>query len=897
MKKTNKILAIFMVLLMLVQVVMPMSAFAEESANEILTLDTPEVFEYQPDPEDNGMEFYYDFTPEAAGRYNFDVSFPGEWANVYLYEVESGDDIMSVWTDEYTIIGGDLEAGKLYTLQISIWPEAAGLGEVIVTEAPAVTGVEVITLPYTTTYLKDEIDPEDTELGYWGLELKVTFDDSSFEEVGYDGDYTFAKGYQVEINTVLTDGADLGKTTVEVGGKTDTFQLDIIDNPVKKIEYVGKPISIIENTAGSFNTDADDKEFFYYDVNDIYYDDIFKVTFTDGSTDLVGIYENIIDNNSIGYTTNQHEDHWYPGEKNIITVNFGNVTCEVNVEIKPSDVKSIAVKANPTTQYMFGSYEHGYISDGTYNIYVSDVDGLKFEVTYKDGSKKTFNGDDVDIYREKLGDNYFAIDSNVSVEKPGTFEVPFNFNGCESKFKITVTPSNVKTFELIKNPTKTSVPEGFVTGYLGAEFKITYTDGKTDTVKVTKENVGVMGDSAIVFLDNSEEIIQINSEGEGIKAFYCGVGCDLPDITYTEPLDVVDIDVKNFGKDNMEIILIFGDDSSETIKVDRVDTLGGLGGGPSEQEYDVFYTDSKYGLMEIVTEVYKNAGLPVENYLYALDCTYFEEINQTVKLSKIAIASKPSIVRYEKGEKFDAAGLVVKTIYDNGYEGEIYYDEGLYKLEISAVDTSKEDTKTVKVKFQGKEASFTIEVGGAFKDVKKGAWYEQYVTYATKYGIFNGTGNGNFSPDAKLSRAQFVQVLANIEGVELDNSIKTDFKDVASGKWYTGAVAWAAENEIVSGSGDGKFNPNADVSREQMCVILVNFMEKYWHGEFNKEVIATTFADDAQISGWAKTSVYKAFRAGLVTGTGNNKFSPKLSATRSQGATIFTKFHEEYIAW
>ena len=896
MKKTGKILAIFMVLLMLVQVVMPLSAFAVKKKE--LTLGVLESFDFESSPEGNSLNYTYDFTPETTGRYNFAVVFPYEWADVYVWDFETGEQLAYSWSEDSARIGADLEAGKTYKFTVELWPEADGFCEILVTKAPAVTGVEIIANPFADdAILKDEINPEDTELGYWGLELKVTFDDGSFEEVDYNGDYTFANGYKVNVNTVLEDGADLGKTTVEVGGKTDTFKIDIIDNPVKKIEYVGKPISIIENTSGEFEEDGAGNEFFFYHVSEIYQDDVFKVTFTDGTTDLVSLFDAIVGSQSIGYTMNQQETHWKPGADNVISFNFGNVEYKLKIEIKPSNVKKITVISNPTTEYIFGSYDNGYMYDGGYNIYINELDGLKFEVTFKDGSKKIFTGDDADLNRGKLGDYYFAANTGAYTEKPGTVEVPFNFNGCEAKCKITVKPSNIKSLELVKAPTKSSVPDGFVTGYIGAEFKVTYTDGKTQTIKVTKENVGVMGDSSVVFVDDSNEILQIHFDNDDLKAFYGGVSCDVPEPTYTAMLNVVDIDVKNFGKSNMELILIFGDGTKETIKIDRVDTMGGMGGGPSDVEYDFYYTDTKYGLLEISTEVFKEAGLPVQNNLYACNHVFTEDINKNAKLSKIVIASNPTVVRYKKGEKFDPSGLVIKAIYDNGCEGEIYYDEELYEIEISAVDTSKEGTKTVKVKFEGKEATFTIEVGGSFKDVKKGAWYEQYVDYATKYGIFNGTGNGNFSPDAKLSRAQFVQVLANIEGVDLDNSIKTDFKDVASGKWYTGAVAWAAKNEIVSGSGDGKFNPNADVSREQMCVILVNFMEKYWHGEFNKEVIATTFADDAQISSWAKKSVYKAFRAGLVTGTGNNKFSPKLSATRSQGATIFTKFHDEYIAW
>ena len=105
----------------------------------------------------------------------------------------------------------------------------------------------------------------------------------------------------------------------------------------------------------------------------------------------------------------------------------------------------------------------------------------------------------------------------------------------------------------------------------------------------------------------------------------------------------------------------------------------------------------------------------------------------------------------------------------------------------------------------------------------------------------------------------------------------------------------AAKNGIVSGVGDGKFDPDAKVTREQMCVMIVNYIENYQKRTLSVTTNASTFADDAKIAGWAKTAVYKCAKAGLVSGVGDGKFDPKASATRAQGATIFTDFFKEYM--
>ena len=164
------------------------------------------------------------------------------------------------------------------------------------------------------------------------------------------------------------------------------------------------------------------------------------------------------------------------------------------------------------------------------------------------------------------------------------------------------------------------------------------------------------------------------------------------------------------------------------------------------------------------------------------------------------------------------------------------------------------------------------------------------------YGIFKGTSSNTFSPNTDMTRAQFVQVFANISGVDTSNSnVNSGFSDVPKGKWYTAAVTWAAQNGIVNGVGGGRFDPNANVTREQMCVMIVNYIENYQKRTLNVTANASTFADDKNISSWAKTAVYKCAKAGLVNGVGNNMFDPKSSATRAQGATIFTKFFKEYM--
>ena len=188
------------------------------------------------------------------------------------------------------------------------------------------------------------------------------------------------------------------------------------------------------------------------------------------------------------------------------------------------------------------------------------------------------------------------------------------------------------------------------------------------------------------------------------------------------------------------------------------------------------------------------------------------------------------------------------------------------------------------------------DLSGVFKDVKSNAWYKYYVDYAVSFGIFTGTSNNTFSPNDNITRAQFVQVLANVQGVDTSNrNIKTQFSDVPAKKWYTAAVKWASENKIVNGIGDGKFDPNANVTREQMCLMLVNFA-KFKSITLKSVEAKENFSDDTKISKWAKVAVYTCQQADIVNGKGGGKFDPQGTGTRAEASVIFTKFHKDYLA-
>ena len=182
-----------------------------------------------------------------------------------------------------------------------------------------------------------------------------------------------------------------------------------------------------------------------------------------------------------------------------------------------------------------------------------------------------------------------------------------------------------------------------------------------------------------------------------------------------------------------------------------------------------------------------------------------------------------------------------------------------------------------------------------FKDVKADGWYKSYIDYVATYGILNGTGNNMFGVDTTMTRAQFVQVFANLCGIDTsDKNVTSKFTDVEAGKWYAPAVKWAAEQGIVAGTSATTFDPEGVVDRQTMCMMLVNFA-KFMKVELVSDVDKTVFPDDAKIAAWAKNAVYACQQAGIVKGNENGYFQPLKSASRAEVSVIIAVFHQDYM--
>ena len=202
-------------------------------------------------------------------------------------------------------------------------------------------------------------------------------------------------------------------------------------------------------------------------------------------------------------------------------------------------------------------------------------------------------------------------------------------------------------------------------------------------------------------------------------------------------------------------------------------------------------------------------------------------------------------------------------------------------------DKKKEEQKSAEEKkkeaLKAKSETERNAILTQFKDIGADHWALNAIAHSVARGYFKGEGEGRFAPNRAITRAEFVTILGRKAGIT-PSGASTAFKDVKGNAYYAPYVAWAASAGMIQGTGGGKFEPNRTITREEMAVILDKFLSH------EKKAYASAakgqFHDGTTISSWAKDSVEKMTRQGLLNGMGNGNFAPKESFSRAQAAQV-----------
>lgn len=245
------------------------------------------------------------------------------------------------------------------------------------------------------------------------------------------------------------------------------------------------------------------------------------------------------------------------------------------------------------------------------------------------------------------------------------------------------------------------------------------------------------------------------------------------------------------------------------------------------------------------------------------------DINLAVSSGRAIVQSSDSLFKWSCDENIgtvDTNGVFTAVAVANGSQsGKIRASSGVNNVEIPVSISASAQT-------------------GSFADTG-GHWADQYIADLSKKGIINGMGENKFLPEAPLTRAQFVTLLAKLSGDDITNVAPAGFKDVTPEDWYNSSVNWGYASGVVKGLTADSFAPQLKITREQMTVMICNY------ATYKKKVIPQSgetkkFKDSGAISSWAAAEVVTAVGGGIINGMPDGRFQPAGFATRAQAAKV-----------
>ena len=202
----------------------------------------------------------------------------------------------------------------------------------------------------------------------------------------------------------------------------------------------------------------------------------------------------------------------------------------------------------------------------------------------------------------------------------------------------------------------------------------------------------------------------------------------------------------------------------------------------------------------------------------------------------------------------------------------------------AATTTTEETSETTTADVENNTEATTENTADdytGFIDVK-GLWCENIVNTLHDLGLVNGRTEDKFAPNDNLTRAELVQLLANLSGADLNAYANADakFADVETNAWYYASVMWAADNNIVYGVGNDMFAPDTSITREDTAAIIYRYLGVDAAADSNN------FTDTNEISAYASDAVNTLSAVGIINGYPDNTFRPKNTITRAEAASV-----------
>lgn len=291
----------------------------------------------------------------------------------------------------------------------------------------------------------------------------------------------------------------------------------------------------------------------------------------------------------------------------------------------------------------------------------------------------------------------------------------------------------------------------------------------------------------------------------------------------------------------------------------------------------VYAQDSTNGMVELT---YDANALEVESVSSAAPLNSVQQSGSTVKVGFAgadAFTGNAAVVKF----RIISDTVVYTTVRMNVLEDGVQTPDETEKMLLKLKDTTETTDTPAQKETEKTEARFA--------DVQPGDWFYDDVMGMVSEGYMNGVSTQYFDPNGTLTRGMLVTILYRMEGEPVP-SVSNHFGDVADGMYYTRAITWAAEQELVNGYDAATFGPNDKITRQQLATILWRYAQYKKLDVRANGSLMPELADRSLIASWAGEAVSWAYSRGIVRGKDTGCFDPEGSATRAEAATMLNRF-------
>ena len=276
------------------------------------------------------------------------------------------------------------------------------------------------------------------------------------------------------------------------------------------------------------------------------------------------------------------------------------------------------------------------------------------------------------------------------------------------------------------------------------------------------------------------------------------------------------------------------------------------------------------------------------------------QLGNAIEFSVTATGNGKTIELNQFGSTYVDRSIVLTVPVDAARSTVVLYDPSTGQFSFVPAVFNKQANGSTKITFKrnGNSIYTVLSSTKTFNDINK-HWAKSDIELLSSKLVVKGTTDSSFSPDNKITRAEFAALLVRSLGLT-SNAGSTTFADVKSTDWYAGAINAAVQAKLVDGFTGNSFKPNDTITREQMAVMISRAITAV--GKANDTSVIPNqalakFKDKASISSWAQMAVAQSVDANIITGMTHETFVPSANASRAQAVVMLKRLmqHVEFI--